>query len=688
MKNPNITDWLAVHDAGYSYFALTPHHKTPQGSWKQYQTSRPTVQQLDGWSQTNSNIAIATGALSGVVVLDLDTPAAIAIAKAKGLPHTVSVKTPRGQHVYFRHPNKPVDNLVGRDGGKLPAGIDLRGDRGYVVAAGSYFVPTTEEAAAGKVEGGYSWINSPADTELADMPHWLSAAIAAPAPQPVQPPLMIHSDTPGNSTPYGVSALDAECDAVLNAPSGARNQQLNTSAFAIAGLIAGGELDASDARHCLELAASNNGLSTSEIRTTLNSAFSAGSRQPRQAPDNDNPPSLDLSRFTPPATPAASLIELTCAADVVERAIPPRQWLVQDWLPVGAVSTLFGDGGTGKSLVAIQAATAVAAGVPLWGHQTTKAPVLALYCEDETDEVSRRQQSILRAMKLSKADVRDSHFQSRFGLQSYLGALDKKSGRYAMGDLFAAIRAKAIEMSARLVILDNISLLFGDNINDPTAVTSFMSALNGLALELNGAVLLLGHISKGEGSRFAGTTAWNNAARNRLFLGRPEVGAAARNPDLRILSRDKANYSKMGENIELLWHYGALVRPADIEPSADMTTAEEARDNDQFLSRLDELTRQRRTLSIKPNAKNYAPRVIAKRGNYVSTADVERMKRTMARLLSAGVIAEDRDLGWQLDNRKPAKGLKMVAENAPVVAHPAAPVSKVESYLETLRKRA
>lgn len=680
---PSQHDWLAIYDAGFSFFPLLHESKKPMGSWKQYQTTKPDDEEFVDWLQSSANIGIATGQISGVVVLDLDSADAISEADAKGLPETVTAATPRGRHVFFRCPNWPVHNIAGGPDGKLPAGMDVRGDGGYVVGAGSYFVPNAKELEDGKREGRYSWIKSPAETPLADMPAWLVSAIQTPAsshaalspPAPKATGLAVGEQ----GTPYGKAALAAECAKVSSAIKGQRNHQLNISAFAIAQLVAGGELDEREARDELEHVASNNGLQRAEIRATLASAFSSGSRQPRSAPEQ----TIEAAQQ---AAPPCDLGDIVCASDVMEMAIPPREWLVADWLPVGAVTTLFGDGGTGKSLVAIQMATAVAAGADLWGHATVKSPVLAFYCEDEPNEIARRQQAILRTFGLGKQAVKDSYFQSRFGKQSFLGALDKRTGRYAMGPLFDGIRTKALEMGARLVILDNISTMFGDNINDPAAVTSFMSALSGLALELNGAVLLLGHIAKGEGSRFAGTSAWSNAARNRIFLGRPETPAAARNPDLRLLTRDKANYGRSGEDIELMWHFGALVRPYDIDPSEDMLTSADAGDNLKLLVRLDELTRQRVPLSIKPKARNYAPRIIAKQGRFTRTEDIERMKAAMARLLTAGVIAEDQDLGWQLDNRKPATGLKRIADDAPVIAHPAAPKSEVENLLGLLRK--
>jgi hypothetical protein len=51
-----------------------------------------------------------------------------------------------------------------------------------------------------------------------------------------------------------------------------------------------------------------------------------------------------------------------CAADLEGLQVPDREWLVPDLIPTRTVTLLYGDGGTGKSLLALQLAVAVALG--------------------------------------------------------------------------------------------------------------------------------------------------------------------------------------------------------------------------------------------------------------------------------------------------------------------------------------
>jgi putative DNA primase/helicase len=88
----------------------------------------------------------------------------------------------------------------------------------------------------------------------------------------------------GDGTPYGLAVLRDELDGVRAAQIGTRNHQLNRSAFALARLVAGGELLESVARSSLLGTALAIGLDEPESRQTIDSAFVAGLRQPRVAP--------------------------------------------------------------------------------------------------------------------------------------------------------------------------------------------------------------------------------------------------------------------------------------------------------------------------------------------------------------------------------------------------------------------
>ncbi|MCC4251210.1 AAA family ATPase [Sphingobium naphthae] len=71
---------------------------------------------------------------------------------------------------------------------------------------------------------------------------------------------------------------------------------------------------------------------------------------------------------------------------------PDREWILRDWLVCKAAGLLSGQEGVGKSLLAQQMATCLAAGIPFLGLQGQRVRALYLTCEDDVDELHRRQE--------------------------------------------------------------------------------------------------------------------------------------------------------------------------------------------------------------------------------------------------------------------------------------------------------
>ncbi|MCE5262336.1 MAG: bifunctional DNA primase/polymerase, partial [Deltaproteobacteria bacterium] len=113
---------------------LTNWCKTPCiPEWTEYQKKLPSKEKVTHWFTMNpsANIAIITGAVSNLVVLDLDSEqAGEYVQEIGGLPKsTVMANTGRGRHIYLSHPGFHVSNQTNRN-----IHIDVRGDGGYVVA--------------------------------------------------------------------------------------------------------------------------------------------------------------------------------------------------------------------------------------------------------------------------------------------------------------------------------------------------------------------------------------------------------------------------------------------------------------------------------------------------------------------------------------------------------------------------
>jgi len=107
--------------------------KIPAIAWKEFKETKPSYAQVKGWFNGKwRNVAILTGKLSGVCVIDFDSMEACERHKHLFEINTFTVKTNRGYHKYFKYPEGVV--LVNRF--KVPEyrDIDFKMDGGLVTA--------------------------------------------------------------------------------------------------------------------------------------------------------------------------------------------------------------------------------------------------------------------------------------------------------------------------------------------------------------------------------------------------------------------------------------------------------------------------------------------------------------------------------------------------------------------------
>lgn len=346
-------------------------------------------------------------------------------------------------------------------------------------------------------------------------------------------------------------------------------------------------------------------------------------------------------------------------ADLDGIDIPPRQWLVKGWMPANAVTYIGGPGGVGKSLAVQQWLTAVSLGIDWMGAETMAAvPCLYVTCEDEADEVARRNADIAKALGYSVRALKDMHCISLSGEQgNELGTFDAER-RFRASERFQQILATAQATGARIVALDNVAHLYTGNENIRGEVTQFVNLLNRLAQEIGGSVILLGHPAKAEGSEFSGSTAWENAVRSRLFLARPEARGDDDmvNPNARVLSRSKANYAAKGDAIEMVWHHGAFLPPSAVPEEAKPQFEAAGIHNARFLDCLDACISQGRAVSHNVRAGNFAPRIFAKMPG-VKGMTQEQFQAAMERLLGLGEIVLDAQMPFRDAHRKAVFGI-------------------------------
>lgn len=294
---------------------------------------------------------------------------------------------------------------------------------------------------------------------------------------------------------------------------------------------------------------------------------------------------------------------------LAQHPLPRRDWIVADWLPVGCVTANYGDGGTGKTLLAQQLQTATALGSPWCGFDVTACRSIGLYCEDDEAELHRRQAAICSATGANMADLEPMRWVSGVGQDNALMAFDREGGFTT--PMYEAIRQAALDHGAKLVVLDTAADLFAGNENDRHQVRRFIGQLNRLAIEINGAVLLNAHPSRtglSSGNLDGGSTAWSNSVRSRWSLARiAPADGETEDPDARVLTRRKANYARIGEDVALRWIDGVLAPTNAAKRGAN--TVDRAAAEIVFLDLLASRWKQGIFVSHNQRAGNYAPRV-------------------------------------------------------------------------------
>jgi hypothetical protein len=188
-------------------------------------------------------------------------------------------------------------------------------------------------------------------------------------------------------------------------------------------------------------------------------------------------------------------------------------------------------------------------------------------------------------------------------------------------------------------------------------VTVFLNALAGILPGL--AVLLLAHPSRSQGSEFSGSSAWENTARTRLYLGAKLPGEAQDEgepgEDVRYLARRKSNYS-MKDWRKFNYRDGVLVPEAAEVQGGIVAEIRNRRAEEIVLAGLLQLSSKGIHSTDGATSPRYLPRQMKE---YKLTADLGRkeLAEALRSLLMAGKITKGK-VG-EYANRGPMMGLQI-----------------------------
>ena len=335
-------------------------------------------------------------------------------------------------------------------------------------------------------------------------------------------------------------------------------------------------------------------------------------------------------------------------SDWANRDIPPRQWVVPEWIPRGQCTGLYGVAGVNKTDFLIQLLLAKSLGLPFIGHMLEAGPVYGMFLEDDRKEVVRRAIRIAEtAWGYDSLDAfPDFHFVSLVGFDepefvAFDGPkMEVKQALYLVDQMI-------LKIGAHLVTLDTLPHFFGGNEIVRREVSRFIRKLDGISIARECGFLLSAHPSargRETGSMESGSTGWEGGFRARLGLSDPgpEGGynekALKIASDRRLLIRIKSNYARQGEEIELVIRDGTFfVTAVGPEAAAKQRKSGPERNaacDEKFLQLLAALADEGSHVNESVHSGRYAPKEFAQRPGHGDFREAE-FARAMRRLFEA-----------------------------------------------------
>ena len=333
---------IEYHRRGFSVAPVEPRGKKPLIMWQRYQTERAEPGEIKKWFADSpaANVGIVTGAISDLVVVDIDTDEArTGLKKIVGdcdLDSVPRSRTGKGWQLFFKHPGVSIQNRAGA----IP-GLDVRGDGGYVVAPPSIH-PNGKQ---------YKW-EVPLTEELPKLPVELFRLISSPA----------------NGTGYRERFNTAQ--ALNGVPEGERDSTL----FRLACKLRSADVPQDIAQTLLLEAAKNCEPPFSE-RIALEKVIRAYSRY---SPNGTRPQSEKQPDFR---------IQFLSMKELLHLPPDPTRWLWDQTLPAAGASVLVSKPKIGKSTFAANLALAIARGLPFLGRNTQQSPVAYLSLDASLPEM-------------------------------------------------------------------------------------------------------------------------------------------------------------------------------------------------------------------------------------------------------------------------------------------------------------
>lgn len=323
------------------------------------------------------------------------------------------------------------------------------------------------------------------------------------------------------------------------------------------------------------------------------------------------------------------------ASDFASRPVPERQWLVREFIPAGQVTLFGGEGGAGKSVLALQLAVAMGAGTDWLDMPVARGKVIIFSAEDDEEEIHRRVAAIARAGGLDLAKLADVTIAPMAEVDAVLAMVNGGS-KIEATPLWRDLVALVDSENPALLVIDALADAFAGDENNRTQARQFIGQLRHLAVRTGVTVVAIAHPSltgMASGSGLSGSTAWSNSVRSRLYL----KNGDDRDPDVRTLEIMKANYARAHQVVRMRWDRGRFVRE-DAAPAEQLTAAAIQATDAKFLELVALYQAEGQTLCLA--GPHSAPKKLA-RDPRVGGLTKGAISEAMTRCLTAGTIVNE-----------------------------------------------
>lgn len=348
-----------------------------------------------------------------------------------------------------------------------------------------------------------------------------------------------------------------------------------------------------------------------------------GQRRPDKGNGQDYDSDVDDVEIEPEQPVPLNYVDLAAA-------LVKREWLIDERIPMFNVTLLSGEGAVGKSIALLQLAAAVVLGKDWLGTLPQFGPVLYIAAEEDEDEIRRRLEDIALHFQSNRQTLVQNGLRVIcFAGENALLAEPDRRDLIRPTRLFDRIKADAVALRPKLIVVDPVADVFGGKENDRGQTRMFCTLMRGLAIAAGAAVILSSHPSVAgvqSDSGLSGSTAWHNSVRARMYF---KALKDAADPNMRVLEIKKNNYGPVTTKITVRWQLGVYVLQGKRAVDEEAIIARNA--DDLFLKLLRDFTKQGRNVSHKLGP-TYAPALFAKaqdakQANTFSKGLAEAMER-------------------------------------------------------------